>query len=543
MMTQPDMASIQKRAGIATLAILGSRIFGLVREQIFAFFFGASYALDAYNAAFRIPNLLRDLFAEGALSQSFITVFAQKSAREKSDTASWRLANHVFGFLFVVLGIFVVLGWIFAPQIVHLIAQGFNAPTHALAVTLTRWLMPFILFVSLAALSMGMLNAKNRYFLPQSASTFFNLSSIVIGLATAWWMAPDYVMAPASPDHASQLPRAITGMAIGTLAGGVVQWLVQQPSLHGLGFRLRPRLNLRDPDLRAVLKLTAPAIIGAASVQVNVMVNTFFASHMAEGSISHLNFAFRIMQFPLGVFGVAVATVSAPLLAGLIAQNRTQDFLASLKKSISLSLFLAIPSTLGILILARPIMALIYEHGRFDAQDTLASAQALQGYAVGIAGYSLLKIYQPAFMACGDAKTPMKISLFSIVFNFSFNWFFASHLKWPAWSLALGTAIVATTSIVMQAWLFRHKVSRVWDRELITSALKSSTSALVMAGVGYGLYPLVSDKLGNTHLLEQAMVMLIVLGACALVYFGTAWILGMPELRVVTQKLRKRSND
>lgn len=538
------MSSMKKSVSIATFAILGSRLLGLVREQVFAIFFGASYALDAFNTAFRIPNLLRDLFAEGALSQSFVTVFTQTSASEGNDDKAWRLANHLSALIILSLGIFVILAWIFAPAIVRLLAGGFDGPTHELTVKLTRILLPFILLVSLAALAMGMLNSKNRYFLPQSASTFFNFTSIVIGLTCAFFLAPEYFLSSLEKIrglemidlHADQLPLAITGMAIGTLSGGLIQWLIQLPSLSALGYKFRPKLNVTDPLVKKVLLLTGPAVIGAASVQINVMVNTYFASHMGEGSISYLNYAFRIMQFPLGVFGVAVATVSSPMLARLVAKNQSNDVRSGLQKSLRLSLFLSLPSTMGIIIFAHPIISLIYEHGRFNAQDSLLAAQALQAYATGIAGYSLLKIYQPAFLAYGDSKTSMRIALMSILLNFLCNYVMTQVYHLPFWALALGTGIVANTSVMLHAFLFRIKLPKVWDKTFFSLLMRMLVACLCMSVSAYYAVNYLQSCWSDLGIFMRLLSLGTLIFACGMIYLLSAHLLKVENVKTFIKR-------
>lgn len=477
---------------MASIAIALSRVLGLIREQVFAAFFGASPVQDAFVAAFRIPNLLRDLFAEGALSQSFVAVFSQKMGTEQKPP--YRLANTVLTFILIAVGLMTVLGMVFSPQIVSLIAAGFEGQKFELTVSLNRILFPFILFASLAALFMGMLNSQNRYFLPQSASSFFNLTSIVTGLGLAFFLEPQLMQSLWNAHDSmqsvdlslTQMGRAITGMAFGTLLGGVVQWLIQYPELKKLGYRILPNLDFKNPDFVRILKLTGPAILGGAAVQINVMINTYFASYLADGSVSWLNFAFRFMQFPLGVFGVAIATASAPKLASLLGQNRAREFRDTLNESIKMSLFLSIPSLLGLFVLAHPIVSLIYEHGHFTAFDTHATALALMSYSLGIASYSLIKIYQPAYLAFGDAKTPMLVSLFSVLSNFAINWYLVRVMGFAHWGLALGVSVVATINLLLLAFLFTKKMRGLWQRDVFLSLGRTLLASFIMAAAVWG---------------------------------------------------------
>lgn len=540
------MSSLKKHSLIATIAITFSRIFGLIREQVFAFFFGASFVQDAFVAAFRIPNLLRDLFAEGALSQSFVTVFSQKL--KHGDDKAYRLANTVVTFVFIILGLLTVSGIIFSPQIVHLIATGFGSEKFALTVTLNRVLFPFILFASLAAIFMGMLNAKNRFFLPQSASTFFNITSILSGLFFAHLMAPDYLFAIWSRRgediplliHATQVTKAITGMALGTLLGGVVQWFVQYPQLKKLGYKISFNVDFKNPDFIKILMLTLPAILGGAAVQINVMTNTYFASYLADGSVAWLNFAFRFMQFPLGVFGVAIATASAPKLAQLIDQGKTEDFRGTLSEALRFSLFLSIPSTFGLYFLADPTVSLIYEHGHFSPEDTRQTAMALMCYSLGIVSYSLIKIYQPAFLAFHDARTPMFISLFSIVSNLAINWYFVRVLHFPHWGLALGVSMVAMLNLSLLAILFERKIKNLWDKNVIISLFRTAIASFGMAATVITVHSWCARIALDTKLAQQLLLVLAPVTAGVAVYFGFALLMKQEEAHYFLSQFKRK---
>ncbi len=544
--------SIRKNALIATLAILGSRIFGLVREQVFAIFFGASFALDAYIAAFRIPNLLRDLFAEGALSQSFVTIFSQKTAQGK-DHDAYDIANTVSTFLIFFLGLLILLGMIFSPFIVHLVANGFTGEKYLLTVQLNRILFPFILFVALAALLMGMLNAKNRFFLPQSASTFFNITSIISGILFAYWMAPDYILAilnkirglppAAALPNPSTLSQAITGMALGTLLGGLMQWLIQLPALYRLGYRPRFRCDFRNADFLKILALTFPAIIGSAGVQINVMTDTFFASYLQDGAISYLNYAFRFMQFPLGLFGVAIATASAPALAKMISQNKRNDFQKTMRASLQMSLFFSLPSMVGLILLSTPIVSLIYEHGRFHSVDTLQTSFALRAFSAGIVGYSLIKIYQPAFLAFHDTKTPMKISLLSIISNAGLDYILMIIMGFGHWGLALSTSCVATLNFVLLAIYFeKKKMPGIWNHELWQQLGKCLLASLIMGLAVWGSSEWAQNLIVPSKLLTQLFVVFLPIFVALPVYLGMGMLLGIPEVNFLLKRIKRKKS-
>src|SRR5437016_4519154 len=368
-----------RAAGVVGLAVLCSRVLGLAREQIFAALFGGGRVMDAFTIAFRIPNLLRDLFAEGALSTAFVTVFSRTAALQDT-AAAWRLADKVATLTAVSLSAITVTGIATAPWLVAALAPGFDPGKAALTVTLTRIMYPFILLVSLAALVMGMLNARNVFGMPAMASSFFNLGSIIGGVALGWWFDPHFGA------------RSLIGLSIGTLVGGLWQLTAQFPSLRRVGYRYRADFHWRDQGVRTVLGLMGPAVIAASAVQMNVLVNSGFAARLGDGPVSWLNIAFRLMQLPLGIFGVAVATVTLPLVSRSAALGNKTEFRGALAHAMRLVMLLTIPSAVGLIILAEPIIGLIYQHGRFTSAATIQTAEALRFYAIGLVGYSAVKV-------------------------------------------------------------------------------------------------------------------------------------------------------
>jgi putative peptidoglycan lipid II flippase len=452
-----------RAAGIVGLAVMCSRVLGLAREQIFAALFGGGAVMDAFTAAFRIPNLLRDLFAEGALSTAFITTFSKTMVRE-GDASAWRLADKIATLTVVVVGALCVLGMVFSTQLVGLLAPGFAPPKALLTAELTRIMFPFILVVSLAALVMGMLNAKNIFGMPAMASSFFNIGSIVGGVGIGAWIDPQFG------------PRALIGLGIGTLIGGTLQLAVQLPSLVRVGHRFRPDFAWRDPGVRSVLMLMVPSVIAASTTQVNVLINSIFASGLGDGPIFWLSSAFRLMQLPLGLFGVALGTVTLPLLSRLAAAGNTNDFRAELSRGMRLGMLLTIPSTVGLMMLAEPIISVLYQHGRFDAYQAGEAAGALRCYAIGLAGYAALKVLVNAFYAIGRRKTPMMVSFLAIGLNLLFNWFFTFHLGWGHRGLAFSTGLVASCNFLLLYVLMRHHI-----RGLQTARMLHMTGKVLLA--------------------------------------------------------------
>jgi putative peptidoglycan lipid II flippase len=459
-----------KAAGVIGIAVMCSRVLGLVREQVCAMLFGGGGAMDAFTAAFRIPNLLRDLFAEGALSTAFVTTFSKTIARE-GDEAAWRLANKVATLTVIVLGFLCVLGMIFSRQLVSLLAPGFGVDKAALTSVLTRIMFPFILLVSLAALVMGMLNAKSIFGRPAMASSFFNIGSIVGGVALGTWIDPSFG------------PRALIGLAIGTLIGGALQLLVQLPPLKGLGYRFRPDLSWRDPGVYAILALMGPAVIAASTTQINVLINSMFASTLGDGAIFWLAIAFRLMQLPLGLFGVALGTVTLPLLSRLVVAGQMGAFGSELARAMRLMFLLTIPSTIGLMMLAEPIISVIYQHGRFSAHEAAEAAGALRFYAVGLAGYAALKVLVNAFYALDRRKTPMLVSFCAVGFNLFFNWLFTFRLGWGHRGLALSTGLVASCNFFILYFLMHRQLGTLETRRMLVTLGKIALAGAALTAV------------------------------------------------------------
>ncbi|HKT71656.1 MAG TPA: murein biosynthesis integral membrane protein MurJ [Steroidobacteraceae bacterium] len=457
-----------KAAGIVGLAVLCSRILGLAREQVFAAIFGGGRVMDAFTIAFRTPNLLRDLFAEGALSTAFVTTFSKTAAME-GDQAAWRLANKVATLAVVCLSGIIVVGILIAPWLVSLLAPGFDAQKAALTVTLARTMYPFILLVSLAALVMGMLNAKNVFGMPAMASSFFNVGSIAGGVAIGWWLDPHFG------------PKAVLGLALGTLIGGALQFGVQVPTLYRLGYVYRPDFRWRDAGVRAILRLMGPSVVAASSTQVNVLINSIFASNLGDGPTFWLAVAFRLMQLPLGVFGVALGTVALPLLARMAAAGNVDAFRRELAHGIRLAFLMTVPATIGLMVLSEPIISVLYQHGRFGAHETAEAAAALRFYAIGLCSYAALKVLVNAFYALDRRKTPMLVSFVAVGLNLLLNWLFTLQLGWGHRGLALSTACIATTNFLLLYILMRRQL-----RELHSGALFALLGKLALCGLVLG---------------------------------------------------------
>jgi putative peptidoglycan lipid II flippase len=545
---QTKQTSVARSAGIVSIAVMFSRVLGLIREQVFAYYFGAGFLNDAYQVAFRIPNVLRDLFAEGALSAAFVKVFTDYQIN-KSEKEAWKLASLVMNALAVVLSVVTIIGILFSGYFVNLIADGFSPEKAALATTLTQIMFPFILLVALAAVAMGVLNTKGIFGIPASASTVFNIVSIFVGLGLAYWLSGGGWVRNndrnAIPELSAQW--AIIGMAIGTLIGGAAQFLMQLPSLFKVGFRFTPIINFTDPGVKRVMSLMAPAILGTSAVQINVLVNTFFVSGI-EGGISWLGYAFRLMQFPIGLFGVAIGTASVPVLSRMASEGKFADFRSTLSSSLNLVFLMTLPSACGLVILGEPIIRLLYSHGgAFKESDVPMTAYALAGYSIGLTGYAAIKILSPAFYALDDAKTPMIIAVCSIGVNALASYLFRNVLSDYGLGhvgVALATSSVALVNFFALALMMRKRISRINGREIFSSFIRIAIAAAAMSVVCYFSYHFLLRQFGIQGITNKLIETFVPIILGGITFIIVAKLLGVSELEKLynafARKIRRK---
>jgi putative peptidoglycan lipid II flippase len=555
--SQTKQTSVARSAGIVSIAVMFSRVLGLVREMVFAHYFGAGFLYDAYQAAFTIPNVLRDLFAEGALSAAFVKVFTDYQIN-KSEQEAWRLASLVLNALAVIMSIITILGILLAPYLVPLITRGFSPEKIYLTVLMTQIMFPFILLVALAAVAMGVLNTKGNFGVPASASTVFNIVSIFVGLGFAYWLsggsweaADDKFTVPGVPAQ-----WAILGMAIGTLIGGAAQFLMQLPSLFRVGFRFSPVLSFRNEGVKQIMRLMAPAILGTSAVQINVLINLLLVSGI-EGGRSWLSYAFRLMQFPIGVFGVAIGTASIPVLSRMASQGKFGEFRQTLSSSINLVFLMTLPSACGLVILGEPIIRLLYSHGgAFKEADVPMTAWALTGYAIGLTGYAAIKVLSPAFYALNDAKTPMIIAIFSIGVNAAVSYFFLQWLSGYGVSpetpngyghigVALATSSVALVNFFALALIMRKRLSGIDGREILSAFVKIAIASAVMSAFCYFSYQFLLQKLGFETLIFRIIEAFVPIALGGIVFILMAKILHIDEINKIynafARKLGKKN--
>jgi putative peptidoglycan lipid II flippase len=523
--SQNHTGKIARAAGSMSVAVLLSRVLGLVREQVLAALFGAGYAIDAFVVAFRIPNLLRDLFAEGALSTAFVTVFTHHD-QKLGPERTWRLANNVIACLAILVGSISLLGMIFSPRLVELMAPDFGLVPGKIQLTstMTRIMFPFLLLVSLAAVVMGILNTKEKFFIPALSSSFFNLGSIVIGVGLAL-LLPHFGVS------------AIEGMAWGALAGGLMQLLVQVPQLRRVGFRLQLVLDWRDEGLRQIFRLMLPAVVGLSASQINVFINTFYASSCQQGSVSWLNYAYRLVHLPQGLFGVALSVATLPMVSRFAAHRDLTAMKEAFSSSLSLAMLLTLPAAAGLMALADPICAVIFQHGRFTALDTHQTAAALILYCLGLFAFAGVKILVPVFYALDDTKIPVIGSFITVAANIALINLTITPMGHRA--IALSTSLSMMVNLLFLGAMLYRKVEGYALKDLMTTLMKVTGASALMGLAVWGFYSVAAAWLGKSLFREMlALGGSIFLGVA--LYLSLIFPLHIPEFQFLLGGLKAR---
>ena len=523
-----------RSAGLISIATMASRVLGVARETVLAAIFGAASGpeMDAFNVAFRVPNLLRDLFAEGAMTAAFVPTFTATLTRGRES--AWRLGNLVINGLLVVTGIAVALGVVFAGSITRAMASGreFTGVPGKLELTtqLTRLMLPFLTTVAVAVAMMGMLNSLRRFFIPALSPAMFNVATIACAL----------FLVPVMP--AFGLPP-IAGIAIGTVIGGAGQVALQWPALYREGFRYRPILDFKDPDLRRVLRLMGPGSLGLAAVQINVFVNTYLATTQPQGAVSWLNYAFRLMYLPIGLFGVSIATAALPDIARHAARSDMPAMRGTVAQGLRLMLMLNVPATIGLVALAHPIVECLLERGRFTPHDTASTAAALMYYAPGLLGSSMVKLVSPTFYSLRDSRTPVVVSIIAVLTNLGLNLALVRVMGFRG--LALGTSIATIVNAGALIWLLRGRLDGLDDRRTVTAFLKILAASLAMGAAAWWTNHALESLLpsavaiGKRLDLFLAARLLLAIGAGIGVLIGAARLLRVEELAAAAPLLRR----
>ena len=511
---------------------MSSRVLGLVREMVLAQYFGATAAMTAYNVAFRIPNLLRDLFAEGAMSAAFVPTFT-KYLHGSGKESAWRLANLVINALAVITGLLVLVGIIFAEPLVRLITDNEytrDAAQLALTVELARLMLPTLTFIALAAALMGMLNSLHHFFIPAFSPAMFN----VVTILCAWLVVPFMPGLGIAP---------IVAIAAGTFLGGVAQLAIQWPALRSEGFRYQPILDLKDEGLRRVLILMGPGTIGLAATQVNVLVNMQLATSQEIEAVNWLNYAFRLMYLPIGLFGVSIATAALPTISRHHHEEDTAAVRNTVSDGLSLMAMLNVPATVGLIVLAVPIVRMLFEHGRFTPVDTLATAAALQFYSIGLVGYSVVRISSPMFYALGKNRIPVIVSVVTVLVNAALNYWLVHVMGYRG--LALGTSIAALFNAATLLFLLRSNLHGLNGGQLFTSVARIAVASVAMGAAAFASLRALEVWLPGDAELMQIVRLTVTIGFALVVLAGGAWLLRIREftqgVALVTRRLRRSS--
>jgi putative peptidoglycan lipid II flippase len=514
---------VVRAAAVVGAATLVSRVLGFLRDLVVAQAFGAGPVTDAFFVAFRLPNLFRRMVAEGALSSAFIPVFTDYlTTRSRADAL--RMFRVVLGAMLLILATVTLAGMLAAPLLVRVMAPGFftDSATGFLTVRLTRLMFPYLFFVGLAALGAGMLNVHRHFVTPALAPTMLNLAMIGAVLLVV-----------------PRLDQPVLGLALGVLVGGVGQVAIQLPALFRRGLLVLPAFDFRHPGVRRIVRLLTPVALGQSAAQLNILIDTIIASFLVGGSVSYLYYADRLIEFPLGVFGIAIATAVLPTLSEQAAAGNPAALRVTLSFALRLAAFVSLPAGVGILVLREPLVRVLYQRGEFGPVEAAQTAWALGFYSFGLVGFASVKIGAQAFYALGDTRTPVKVAIAAMALNSALAIALAFPLRHGG--LALATACSATANSLALAWLLRRRLGTVpvpgalrgWVR--ITAASAVLLAALLLAG---GLWPPPVARLPGTLWLA-AMI-----AGGALVYFAAHWALGSEEIeyarRVVLRRFARR---
>ena len=484
-----------------------SRVLGFARDALVARIFGAGVATDAFFVAFKLPNLLRRIFAEGAFSQAFVPILAEYKSQQ-GEEATRTFVAYVSGMLTLVLALVTVLGMIAAPWVIWATSPGFlrDPDKFELTASLLRITFPYILLISLASLAGAVLNTWNRFSVPAFAPTFLNLSMIGFSLFAAPYFNPP-----------------IMALAWAVTVGGVLQLAYQLPHLKKIGMLVLPRINLRDAGVWRVMRLIGTAIIGLSVSQVSLIINTIFASFLVSGSVSWMYYADRMMEFPSGVLGVALGTILLPSLAKSVSSGRLDDYSRLMDWGLRLCFVLALPSTVALGILSKPLIASLFQYGQFTAFDTEMTQRALIAYSVGLMGIILVKVLAPGFYSHQNIRTPVKIAIASLIMTQLMNLAFIGPFKHAGLSLSIGLAACLNAGLLY--WQLRKQKMYIPQTGWVLFLTKLVIAVVVMAAVLIGMmWFMPAWDTGNMLMRILRLLLVVVVGAGS--YFAALALLG-----------------
>ncbi|MFQ5990173.1 MAG: murein biosynthesis integral membrane protein MurJ [Candidatus Methylomirabilales bacterium] len=517
--TSHDVAAAASVVGGATLV---SRVLGYVRDMIIAYAFGAGLAADAFFVAFRIPNMGRELLGEGALSAAFIPVFTEALTRRGRPSA-FRLAATAFWTMALVLVVICALGIVGAPVLVNLMAFGWRVDPEKLALTidLTRTMFPYLFFIGLTALMMGILNSLGHFAAPAFSPALLNMAIILSVLLVG-----------------PHLKEPVYALAYGVLGGGCLQLLLQLPPTMRRGVVLTHVGEWRDPALPRIARLMAPGTVGLAITQMNIFITTLLATFLIQGSVSSLYYAFRLAHIPIGVVGVAMATAVFPTMATAAAQDSPEDVSKTLVFALRFSLFLTVPALLGLAIYRHTIIRILFERGEFTAAATAVTAQVLLGYCLGLCFFVANRVVIPAFHAFQDTVTPVKAGAISVAGNILFCLMLMGPLQVAG--LAAATSLASMLNFSALMYFLRKRLGALPRQVLIKSLQKTGLAGVCMAGVCLALQGLLPPIEGGGFFLEVTRL-IGELGLGAAVFLGVAAFLGCEEVRLLRRLFQRGS--
>lgn len=511
---------IAKAAGLMSVATFISRVLGYARDMVVAFYFGATGLSDTFFIAFRIPNLLRELFAEGTMSAALIPVLTGVQEKEGFDSAK-KLVRVTITFVLIVVGSITVLGVFFAPSVVALIAPGFKEPEKfSMTVSLTRLMFPFLLFISLAAVLMGSLNVRRVFFIPALAPAMLNITIIATVMILFTSMA-----------------EPIKAVAIGVAIGGLVQFAFQTPSFFKQGYSLAPDFNFRNPGLQRIGRLVLPATLGMAVSQINIVISSILASYLVGGSITYLFYSMHLIQLPIGIFGVAMATAALPSLSEHAVKGDMEGLREDFSFSLRLLFFLTVPAMAGLIALREPIVSTLFQRGMFDYTATKGTSDALLYYSLGVWAMVGVRVTAVTFYSMQDTKTPVKVAVISLTTNVLLSLILMGPMSYRG--LALANAVASMVNFTILFYFLRKKLGRVGARKIIKAFIKVSLASVVMGVTGW-LFLRSSIWMQTGMLIKKVSLLSGTILLCITVYLFISYILKSKEMGFVMNMIKGR---
>lgn len=520
-----EKKNIARAAGVLGFATILSRIMGMVRDMVVSRLFGAGLATDAFFAAFQIPNMLRRFFAEGALTSAFVPIFSEYHTK-RGETEAKELVNTCFTLLTIVMALVAALGIWFSPLIIRLMFPGFAVEPHKMELTvfLNRLMFPYIFFISLVALCMGILNTLRHFFTPAISTVFLNITMILSAL-----LLHSFFSVP------------ILSLAVGVLAGGLIQLLLQLPVLWRKGFPLRLNFNFNHPAVRRIALLMGPSIFGVGVYYLNLTVGNILASLLPQGSVSYLYYAQRLFEFPQGIFTVSVAQAVLPSMSRQAAEGDLDALKDSLRFGLRLTLFITIPAMAGLIVSATPVFSLLFMGGEFDYSKAEQCGRALVYYSAGLSFVAMVRVLAPAFYAMKDTRTPVLTAFAAFIANLAFSLMLMGPMLHAG--LALASSLSAGINMLLLLYFLRRKIGPFGGRGVLVAASKSLVAAIpaciaAMYLLRLGRWSMAGSKLLNTGVLGGAVA------SAVLIYGILSIILRSNEavelLEMVKRKLQRR---